>query len=374
MQALVLPLATLSVVLLGIGLVIGVAFLPILVCFYLRPLWEGDDPDHYSYYHVTTTISWLLQIIHLQSLYKRPLYLSIWRLLVIPIRQLMMPFVLLVARIESIREQVPTLYFPTAAQPSEEEPATQEEAATESNDDSLSTPLLSNTTTTIIQQSTHPSFNPADKKAAGKIRRRYAQMQRAFVRDGITHQAHWSEAVLNLSTALPILWQHERRVTNTMMDAIVESIKRFLVLVCLPFGILDCYYDRNGDLVSIQLSIQTGNVWHWMMYFSKDTATKSGIWFHGIGTAQQRALACEEINYCNAQVHQTESKQNAGCISASYDDSESMTQLYPFEFTQLPPKHFLEISLWRSSHQEQQSSNTTPDAAESLSQEQAGSS
>ena len=330
-DSILLPLATLSVIFLGIGLVLGVALLPAIIVLGCLILWEGT-----YVYLIKLIVTVILQLLHLRCLYKSTLYFSFCRILVIQIRVLVVPFVIYVSRIESIREQAPTLYFDT-------KDIVSSDGSNDDDNGSLRAPLLSNTRRTTPQQS---SSNPL--QSFRKIRRRYAQMQRAFERDGITHKADFSDRVLNLSTALPILWEHERRITSNFFDALVESLKRFLVLVCMPLGILDCYYDRDGELIAIQLSVLVGSVWHWFIYLSKDSATKSGIWFHGIGTAQQRALSFSDTDFCNAQVHQTQSKQNAGCLVACHDDSELLSELYSFQLPQRPPDELLNVSLWNA--------------------------
>ena len=318
---------------------LGVALLPAIIVLGCLSLWEGP-----CVYNIKLIVTVILQLLHLRCLYKSTLYFNFCRILVIQIRVLVVPFVIYVSRIESIREQAPTLYFDTKDSilsdgSNENEP--EQHMNMDDDNGSLRTPLLSSTRRTTPQQSSsHP------RQSSRKIRRRYAQMQRAFERDGITHKADFSDRILNLSTALPILWEHERRITSNFFDALVESLKRYLVLVCMPLGILDCYYDRDGELVAIQLSVLVGSVWHWFIYLSKDSATKSGIWFHGIGTAQQRALSFSDTDFCNAQVHQTQSKKNAGCLAACHDDSELLSELYSFQLPQRPPDELLNVSLW----------------------------
>ena len=204
--------------------------------------------------------------------------------------------------------------------------------------------------------------------------------------------------LLNLSQVVPVMWEHEQRMcalangtTNTTStngdsnnqtgnekkgSVYEEFLKRFLVVTVVPNAILDYYYvkrpssspARNGGantndelsqrqelhtpqeddemLCCVQLSVQQGRTMHWFMYFALNSVTKSGIWFHGIDIAMERARRIPNVDYCNGQTHQTNSKRNAGFNVAQHTDHEILAKLYPWTFTTTPPKGCVDVKLW----------------------------
>lgn len=308
LQAILLPLITLSVVLLGLGLIIVTALLP---CLLYVSLLSSDNQCDGSM--ALQTLSLLLQVQHLRLLWSSTAYLAFFRKMLLPFRRLIVPLVMQVARIESIREQEPTLFF--------------------------------DTTTTTNNRDVSDLLKSLFRKS---VRRRYESMRAKFQR-AIRHEALDCETSLNLSTVVPILWQHEQRAAATSGKNVLEEfIKRFLVVSIMPDGILDCYYyHQDNKLVALQLSILQDNMLHWFMYFSIDTTC--GIWFHGILLSFLRALQTEGVDYVNGQVHQTESKVNAGFVACNLDDSELLSRLYPSRATTRPmPASMREVSLWSS--------------------------
>ena len=104
--------------------------------------------------------------------------------------------------------------------------------------------------------------------------------------------------------------------------------------------------NHNETLCCVQLSVQQGRTWHWFMFFQKNDVTKSGIWFHGITTAIERAKSIPTVDYCNAQVHQAQSKRNAGYDVANPTQQELMVDLYPWKLTVSPPTECVEVEIW----------------------------
>ena len=308
MQSFVLGLMTLTMVLVGLSVVVFVAFLPLL---------------EFSLLDLNTTgwivLSIFIQIIHLRLLWTSTVYLMVLRTLVFPIRKLVMPLAMAIVRIEAIREETPVLYLDLARIEPNEELSEVER---------------------LMQY-----FRPS-------IRRRYKKMEEKFHDRRIRIESGRSETTLNLSQILPVMWDHERRCCERDGKSLVaEFIKRFLVMSLCTNGILDRYYDQNasqnddgGDLVCIQLSVQQDDVLHWFMYFSSDS--RSGIWYHGILNSMVRGLQTPGVRYVNAQNHQTESKTSAGLRQSDCHDDDIMSDLYPWTFLQDLPEESIETKLW----------------------------
>jgi hypothetical protein len=187
-------------------------------------------------------------------------------------------------------------------------------------------------------------------------------METIFRRVNIRYEPIQGESErFNLSQLVPILWEHERRVSPK--NTLTEFLKRFLVVSLVPDGVVDLYYNAKL-VVAFQFSIQQQSVWHWFMYFCKNDYTKAGIWFHGALLSIVRCqMICNEAAattvskngdtatqqdfFVNAQVHQDESKRFAGFENASYADSVMQTYLYPFAWSTTISEKVAQASLWR---------------------------
>ena len=369
LESILLASATLSVVALGVGLLCFVSFLPsILLSFWIvvvkfKYIPSSSSLFPSSWWWLMITIALLLaaivQLIHLRLLWSSTRYLAVFRWIVLPIRKLVIPLVMLVAKLEMVREGVPTHYLHVGDVPGNSGSNNNNKNSNNERDPpnsaTATTPLLGGDHQENIIHS--PTSSQQQKQHSGKIRRRYRQMQHAFVRDGIRHEAFYSDTTLNLAQVVPILWEHQQRMENKhVWEAFLQ---RFLVVTVVPNGILDYYYstgsgETSNELVAFQLSVQQGRVWHWFMYFSKTSATKSGIYFHGILTNLERARRLSDADYCHGHVHQSKSKQNAGFSTAEHTDPDCevlLSKLYPMSLTRHAPQQVLEVSFWKAEHQ-----------------------
>ena len=327
-NSLLLGCCTLAVVLTGLALVSIIASLPLLLGILLQktkalPVTVISDWQ-YTYMCMYWFSLAVLNFVHCFGLWKSAYYLAVFRFLVLPIRRLVLPIVMAIARIESIREQEPVLYYKVV-----------------SEDSTSSNPVL---------------FRKS-------VRRHYRRMQKIYQRHNLQHKCFLSEYHLNLSQVMPVLWEHERRVCAAAnKNPLQDFIQRALVVSVVPGGILDFYFsddnnsNDNHQLVSFQFSICQGRVWHWFMYFCRDDHQKSGIWWHGALLAIHRGHAnTTQIDYVNAQQHQTESKVHAGYSTAHQEqhacannnrETISLSELYPMEFTRTIPQEAIDVRLW----------------------------
>ena len=348
-ESLVLASATITVICIVLGFLWMVTFFPLMVVWWSSRFTESNGM-------VQTACLLIFQVLHVRWLWISTTYLSWCRWLALPIRRLFMPLAFRVACLESIREAAPTLYaktdhpgayLPWNPLPSSPTPSKQQQRL---HDNDKGTSSNKAQVTPIKTATLHSA------RQLRKIRNRYQQVQRIYQHHNIHHVAVLSDATLNLSQVVPIMWQHEQRMarSNPQANVVVEFVKRFLVITVVPDGVLDCYYSSSQDehnhdhrqLVAVQLSVQQGSVWHWFMYFAYDSVCKSGIWFHGVGINWMRAQDHPNIHYCNGQVHQTTSKQHAGFLLASPSDMTLLHQLYPWSWTVPPLPDLLQISFW----------------------------
>jgi hypothetical protein len=99
----------------------------------------------------------------------------------------------------------------------------------------------------------------------------------------------------------------------------------------------------------LKMSIQQGSVLHWFVFFLMPAASKSGIWFHGILLALTRGVTIPQVDYVNAQGHQTKSKQNAGLVAAHHTNPDHLSKLYPESFTRRIPESAVQFVVWNIS-------------------------
>jgi hypothetical protein len=397
--------ATFCMIFLGVGLILTVATLPWILfqCFVSPWFWAtaGGESRGMARLGIWMLLS-VMEGLHLWALWKSTRYLAVLRFVVLPIRKLLMPIVFFVVKLESIREKTPTLFLDVRPlQRGMSSSYVDESTISDTTTTTLRAPLLAEQE----QRGNDEQNFVRRKKKSKQVQRRYKQMERAFHRDGIQHEWGWSETTLNLSQVVPVMWEHEKRICDDATETAAtlnggspsssddntkdknkslaeEFLKRFLVVSIVPNAVLDRYYYKPsraiaGDdggvetLCSVQFSLQQGRVFHWFMYFSLNHVTLSGIWFHGIGTAMERAKRIPSVDFCNGQVHKAQSKQNAGFLDvAEWTEHDKLSQLYPWSFTTTPAKADVHVGLWRSTQQQepqaqqqQQVHAPTPDAA-----------
>lgn len=298
-----LALATLSVVFFGLGVVAATVFWPSLLALVL--IVDGQNAAIFSYLVAAAIVN----VVHLYMLYTDTDHVAFYQFLWLPIRRLLVPVVMWVAKIESIREGAPTLYRKIECD--------------------------------------------AKITMSRGVRRRYRKMQEIFRESRLRHETVYSDqSGLNFSQLLPVVWEHQQRICPS--DAVGEFIKRFLVVALMPDGIFDLYYDDDSQqLVAFQFSLKQGrSVLHWFMYFCRDAYTQKAIWFHGISLALKRgeAIAAEVPNRAclvNCQVHQTESKLHAGLEPADHTNTLMLSQLYPFSFARTIRPDVVMLKQWQ---------------------------
>jgi hypothetical protein len=295
-SAVLLGSCTLVVVLVGLGLVFFVSFFPLWIFLGLARFLPISSP----WKSIPATI--FLNLLHLRLLWVSTRYLSVMRLIVLPIRRLLLPLVPFVARMESIREQETVQYYQ------------------------------------VTDRSAPPGFRKS-------VRRHYRRMEKMYQRRGIRHQCVQSETSLLLRDIIPLIYQHQQRSTNRSFP-LDDFIKRALVVTVVPDGILDLYYNSQQQLVCFQFSILQGNVWHWFMYFCRDNASQAGIWWHGALLAIQRGHILDGVDWVNAQMHQKDSKLHAGYLAAFPTDTEILAQIFPWVWTRPIPENAIHMRLW----------------------------
>ena len=322
-QSLVLGCATLTVVMVGVGILLFVTFLPLVITVpFLAPTIDS------TLYAVAVAV----QALHLHLLWTSTSYLAIFRRLLFPIRKPLMLLVFQIARIEAIREETPTLYLDLST-------------LKRTEDDNAEVDLLQ-------------SFRPS-------VRRRYKQMEIIFQQNNIRHEAVRSEEALNLLLVVPIMLEHERRRCQADgTNVLKEFTKRFLVVTMTTDALLDLYYTQDGELCCVQLSILQGHTLHWFMYFSLTSSSKCGIWYHGILNSMLRGLQIPSVQYINGQIHQTESKQRAGLVACEHTKYEMLSKLYPLALSgEISPAALSTCSCWASSAKREAQTTTNETSA-----------
>jgi len=306
LHSVLLALATLVTVLLGLGVVTITSFWPSFLLLIFFQTSAAATSSSLVLYAVACAIA---NMMHLYKLYTDAHHVAVYQFLWLPLRRLLVPIIMWVASIQSIREGTPTLYRKLE------------------NDDDL-----------VMSRGVH---------------RRYRKMKEIFQLSGLRHEIVYSdESGLTFFQFLPILWEHQRRICPN--DAVGEFVKRFLVVSLMPDGIFDLYFDddNNQQLVAFQFSMLQSppSVLHWFMYFCKDSYTDKGLWFHGIRLALERGKALaketEGVVCVNAQCHQTSSKQNAGFKPAEHTNIDLLSELYPFSWSTTIPQDVAKLQIW----------------------------
>jgi hypothetical protein len=266
-------------------------------------------------------------------------YLYLHRKAFLPLRRLLMPLVLLIAKLESIREKEATWYNST-------------------DEFSRSEVILSQHDVKVLLASMKRS-----------VRRDLTKKLRLFHDAGITTCTRHSD-YLSLVTDVPIIWSHEHRkvAADESSSPLAEFIKRFLVMFLTSNAYIDRYYDRDGNLCALSLfSGVNEKIYLCFMYFCSQDHARSGIWQYNHLRGLLRAIVSGNYNYINFFVHQSFAKQLAGASPADYKDTELLHHLYPFGFFREPPEDVIElkldlanvISCKRSKQQAQPTSNET---------------
>ena len=379
---------TLALVLVGLGIILLCALLPLALYGILACIFSATNSSFSA--HDSITIGFLfpcllvLQCIHLWCLWISARYLCVIRTLVLPIRRIIFPLVPMVARIESIREKESTQYY------------------------AVPSPAAGGGEVPVFRKS---------------VRRHYRRMQKIYQNrsndnndnndSSIKHICVRAERNLVLRDVIPILWEHQQRTTQQSWP-LEDFIKRVLVVTLVPDGILDLYYMKIPDastrlsestddthredgppqatandnpsakqLVCFQFSILQGNVWHWFMYFCRTEATRSGLWWHGALLAIHRGHLLSRLDstgshahdddetdiwyWVNAQTHQRDSKLHAGYQAANppqntdenhtpnnncVGDIKILEKIYPWGVTARQiPSELLEVRLWEDQNE-----------------------
>jgi hypothetical protein len=179
------------------------------------------------------------------------------------------------------------------------------------------------------------------------VRRRYRKVfAQSFGPAGIRVATVPAERALHLQEVVPLIWLHQKRMVGGTAKVAEDFIKRFLVMVVVPDGVLDLFY-QDDTLVAVQMGVLQGNTYHWFMYFSREEARQCGIWFYGTLLSIQRAklLEGQGVTYVNAHIHHVQSKRNAGYDVASYENSALLDDLYPWAFARRLTQEALSVSL-----------------------------
>jgi hypothetical protein len=80
------------------------------------------------------------------------------------------------------------------------------------------------------------------------------------------------------------------------------------------------------------------------MYFCSTESSRAGIWYHGILNAMVRGLQSPPVRF-NGQVHQEESKKNAGFAACAHTDV-MLQKLHPLAWTKDSPSSSVNRALW----------------------------
>lgn len=297
-----LGLCTLTVVVLGLSVVGLVLFWPLLLwlALYFCTASQVEALTQIGFFVAVVAI----QIAHTYMLYTDSHHLKTYRFLLLPIRRLLVPVVVLVTRLEAIREGCPTLFWDCV-------------------------PPREGDVSEIVLQSMR-----------GKVRQHYKRLRRVYAKSGLRHKTLYAEETMELNRLLPVLWNHEKRVSPD--NTVEEFIKRFLVVTLLPDGVLDIYMNDQNAVVAFTFCILQRSVLQNFMYFCVSEHSKSAIWYHAKLLALCRGQRLQVS--VNDQVHQTLSKRQAGLNSREAD--QDLSRLYPFQSTVSVPLRAAKLRVW----------------------------
>ena len=292
-------LAMLSLISLGLLLNLFTAFFPLL-------LWAFQPPAQ-SWFYVLPII--FVQCTHLMFLWTDKAHLAAYRFLTLPIRRALLPVVMFVAKMDATKDKENVAFLAL------------EDATIGEGKEGFLQHFRSNT------------------------RRSYKKTLKAFQSEGIRVDSVQCESSLDLFTVCPVIWEHQKRQCQIDgKNLIAEFIKRFLVVSVVPDCVLDLFY-KDETLIAVSVDIRTGPVYYAFLYFARDDARRSGIWFYCNLLALVRAKSLPGVELVNGLTHHMDSKRNAGFQVASYDNDDRMDALFPWASTERIPDEALVISL-----------------------------
>jgi len=291
-------------------------------------------------------------------------YLYVHRKAFLPLRRLIMPLVIAVAKSESMEEKSDTWYQSTAdARGGDSTPSAATSSSTAANHH---LPISTEMNSKILLE----SFSK-------KVRRDIKRKLKKYKQRGITTKTKHSD-YLSLRRDMPVLIDHERKaIRGTDKSLKEEFIKRFLVIFLSSDGYIDRYYappaggsttyDDDDQPVALSLFVGQGDVLHCFMYFCVESESASGIWFYhhtrmmlrmasqwsqkskSISNHTERSLLNKDrlhvkpcYRHVNFHVHQDYTKKMIGLIPAPCDDNHF---LYPFQCFHKPPTEMANAKL-----------------------------
>ena len=338
-QSMILGLATLTMILLGLSVVLFVMLCPLLE-FVLLIGFRTHIHGHYDYWWLTSiAVFVVLQAVHLWLLWTSVLYLSLFRKLVFPVRYVVMTLVPLITKIECIREPSSPYYLDLDRVRATRGSSQRQGGQVERNS--------SNTTTTNdnVDNGEEDDLETLMRYFRRQVRKQYKKVKKAYRDDHIRCESYRSEDTMRLCDVVPLMWEHERRLCldNNKAAVAEEFLKRFLVVTLTTNATLDLYYDADDTLCAMLLSYVQGSVLHNMMYFAINT--QSGILFHACLNGMIRAMRAPSVRYLNLSNHNDRTKRNAGLVMMELDDPD-LSDIFPMAFTSDIPADVRYTELW----------------------------
>eukprot|EP00977_Amphora_coffeiformis_P013632 scaffold3608_cov183-Amphora_coffeaeformis.AAC.19 len=303
-------LATFTLISLGLLLNLVTACFPMV-------LWALQPSVQNSYYYAIPII--FVQCLHVWLLWTDKAHLAAYRFLTLPIRRALLPVVMFVAKEDAMKEKENVAFL----------------SFQQGNDSEIG-----------------PGKEGLLQHFRSNTRRSYKKTLQTFQSEGIRVASVQCESDLDLRAVCPVIWEHQKR--SCQMDnangskkknVMEEFIKRFLVVSVVPDCVLDLFYNQDQELVAVSLDVRTGPVYYAFLYFARNEARRSGIWFYSNLHSLVRARSLAGVTIVNAVTHHMETKRNAGFQVAPYDDTERMDALFPWSPTERIPDKALVISL-----------------------------
>jgi len=271
-------------------------------------------------------------IIHISLLIFFDPYLYIHRKICYPLRQIVMPLVVSVAKSESIGEGADTWYVAADNIP--------------------------------ITSDAYELLESCPKRVRKEIRRKLRAYEKRNLKVVSKHSDY-----LSLWKDMPVLIDHERKVVNnsdSVSSFAEEFLKRFLVIFLGTNGFMDRYFAADATKpVALAWFVEQDRVLHAFMYFCEEAENDSGIWFyqhfrmmlrlasHSIQDVTRTTetsidsplLQERRLDYLNFQVHQDFAKKCVGGSPCPCDDDDMISSLYPFAFFRDPTTQIVETTL-----------------------------
>ena len=314
-------IAMFTLISMGLLLNLVTACFPLLL-WALQPSLTQRQQQNGSWYHYYYAVPILfVQCLHVWLLWTDKAHLAAYRFLTLPIRRALLPVVMFVAQRDAMKGKEDVAYLHL----------TDGDNIGPGREGFLQYYFRSNT------------------------RRSYKKTLRAFRDEGIRMESVQCESDLDLRTVCPIIWEHQKRQCQRTMDdddnnnnnnnVLEEFIKRFLIVSVVPDCVLDLFYNNQQELVAVSVDVRTGPVYYAFLYFARDAARRSGIWYYSNLHSMVRARSLPGVRYVNALTHHIDAKRNAGYQVSSYDDTTTMEMLFPWSRTERVPDHALKISV-----------------------------